>query len=312
MKSSLKYFLVKQGTIISLVILVLLITYINDRFLTSYNILNIFRQITYIGLIAFGMTFVVITAGIDLSVGSILSLTGMIMGLLLVNGQPEYLAIGTALFIGIILGSINGIAISYLKLQPFIVTLATMTMYRGLTMILSNGIPAMDIIDNAPFLDYLAQGRLFNIIPIPMIILLFVLVILIIILQNTAFGKSVYAIGGNEEAARLSSIPIRKVKIIVYGLSGLMSAISGVLLSSRLSSAQPMAGYGYELDAIAAVVIGGTSLAGGKGRIFGTFLGVLIIGVLNNGLNIIGVSPFYQQFIKGIVILLAVAIDRKK
>lgn len=305
-----KELFVKYGTVISLFTLIIIVSIINPKFLTMYNILNIFRQVSIIGLIAFGMTFVIITGGIDLSVGATLGLTSMIMGLLIVKGTSGVAAILIALLLGVVFGGINGILVSRVKLQPFIATLSTMTMYRGVTMIISNGIPAMELTKKSPLLDFFSQGTILKI-PFPMILFILFLVILLVVLQNTVFGRGVYALGGNEEAARLSSIPVTKTKTMVYVISGLMSALAGIILTSRLSSAQPTAGVGFELDAIAAVVIGGTSLSGGKGKLFGTFLGVLIIGVLNNGLNIIGVSAFYQQFIKGLVILLAVILDRK-
>ncbi|QBP42654.1 ABC transporter permease [Paenisporosarcina antarctica] len=300
----------KYGTFIVLLVLVLIISFMNPKFLSMYNILNIFRQVSINGLIAFGMTFVILTGGIDLSVGAILGLSGMILGLLIASGTPDIIAIPAVLIIGALLGLFNGFFISKVKLQAFIVTLATMTMFRGVTMIMSDGIPAMGITANSPILDFFSQGSVMGI-PFPMIIFIVVLIILLIVLQNTVFGRGVYAIGGNEEVARLSSMPTNRIKTMVYVISGAMSALAGVILTSRLSSSQPTAGMGFELDAIAAVVIGGTSLAGGKGRLFGTFIGVLIIGVLNNGLNIIGVSAFFQQFIKGLVILLAVLLDRK-
>ena len=282
----------------------------NPKFLSMYNILNIFKQVSINGLIALGMTFVILTGGIDLSVGAILGLTGMILGLLITNGISELIAIPAVLIVGALLGLFNGILISKVKLQAFIVTLATMTMFAGLTLIISNGIPAMGVTSNSPILDFFSQGSILGV-PFPMIVFIVLFVLLLVLLQNTVFGRGVYAIGGNEEVARLSSMPTNRIKTMVYVISGLMSALAGIILTSRLSSSQPTAGSGFELDAIAAVVIGGTSLAGGRGRLFGTFIGVLIIGVLNNGLNIIGVSAFYQQFIKGLVILLAVILDRK-
>ncbi|MBO1510709.1 ABC transporter permease [Metabacillus bambusae] len=300
----------KYGTLIVLFVLIIIVSLINSKFLTMYNILNIFRQVSINGLIAFGMTFVILTGGIDLSVGAILGLSGMLLGLMVVAGIPDIVAIPTVLIIGALLGCFNGILISKLKLQAFIVTLATMTMFSGLTMIISDGIPAMGITKNAPVLDFFSQGSILGI-PFPMFVLIFFYILLLILLQNTVFGRGVYAIGGNEEVARLSSLPTNRIKTLVYVISGAMSALAGVILTSRLSSSQPTAGTGFELDAIAAVVIGGTSLAGGRGRLFGTFIGILIIGVLNNGLNIIGVSAFYQQFIKGLVILFAIILDRK-
>jgi ribose transport system permease protein len=234
----------------------------------------------------------------------------MVMGLMIAGGTSDVIAIPTVLALGAVLGLFNGLLISKVKLQAFIVTLATMTMFRGLTLIISDGIPPMGLTKNSPVLDFFSQGTIAGI-PFPMIIFVVLFIILLIVLQKTVFGRGVYAIGGNEEVARLSSIPTDFYKTMVYTISGFLSALAGVILTSRLSSAQTTAGNGFELDAIAAVVIGGTSLAGGKGRIFGTFIGVLIIGVLNNGLNIIGVSAFYQQFIKGLVILFAVLLDRK-
>jgi ribose transport system permease protein len=300
----------KYGTLIVLFVLIIIVSLINSKFLTMYNILNIFRQVSINGLIAFGMTFVILTGGIDLSVGAILGLSGMLLGLMVVAGIPDIVAIPTVLIIGALLGCFNGILISKLKLQAFIVTLATMTMFSGLTMIISDGIPAMGITKNAPVLDFFSQGSILGI-PFPMFVLIVFYILLLILLQNTVFGRGVYAIGGNEEVARLSSLPTNRIKTLVYVISGVMSSLAGVILTSRLSSSQPTAGTGFELDAIAAVVIGGTSLAGGRGRLFGTFIGILIIGVLNNGLNIIGVSAFYQQFIKGLVILFAIILDRK-
>jgi ribose transport system permease protein len=300
----------KYGTFIVLIVLVFIISLMNPKFLSMYNILNIFRQVSINGLIAFGMTFVILTGGIDLSVGAILALSGMILGLMVASGVSDIIAIPAVLIVGGLLGLFNGLFISKVKLQAFIVTLATMTMFRGVTMIISDGIPAMGLTSNAPVLDFFSQGSIFGI-PFPMIVFIVVFLILLVVLQNTVFGRGVYAIGGNEEVARLSSLPTNRIKTWVYVISGTMSALAGVILTSRLSSSQPTAGTGFELDAIAAVVIGGTSLAGGRGRLFGTFIGVLIIGVLNNGLNIIGVSAFYQQFIKGLVILLAVILDRK-
>ncbi|WP_227521965.1 ABC transporter permease [Bacillus solitudinis] len=300
----------KYGTFIVLLSLVIIVALINPKFLTMYNILNVFRQVSINGLIAFGMTFVILTGGIDLSVGAILGLCGMILGLMIMGGMPELVSILTVLFIGALLGWFNGFMISKMKLQAFIVTLATMTMFGGITMIISDGIPAMGVTKEAPLLDFFSQGSIIGL-PFPMLVLIVTFIILLILLQNTVFGRGVYAIGGNEEVARLSSLPTNRIKTLVYVISGTMSALAGVILTSRLSSAQPTAGIGFELDAIAAVVIGGTSLSGGRGRLFGTFIGVLIIGVLNNGLNIIGVSAFYQQFIKGLVILLAILLDRK-
>ncbi len=308
--SKLSTIIKKYGTLISLAVLVMIVSIINPTFISTNNALNIFKQITVSGLIAYGMTFVILTGGIDLSVGSTLGLSGIILGLLIKSGVNDVLSIIIILVMGTILGFINGVLVSKMKLQPFIATLSTMAMYRGLAMIISNGIPFMDVTKNAPVLDFFSQGNVIGI-PFPMIVFIIFLGILYIILQKTVFGKGIYAIGGNETVARLSSVPVIRVKSIVYAISGFLCAVAAVILTSRLSSAQPTAGSGFEMDAIAAVVIGGTSMSGGKGKIVGTFLGVIIIGVLNNALNIIGVSAYYQQFVKGVVILLAVMLDRR-
>ena len=257
------------------------------------------------------MTFVILTGGIDLSVGSILALSSALTAGLLGSRMPVTLAILISLILGCILGMMNGLLISYGKLAPFIVTLATMTIFRGATLVYTNGNPITKGLSDTFLFQFLGQGYIVGI-PFPVIIMFIVFIVLYVLLHKTAFGKSVYAIGGNEKAAYISGVKLNKVKIIIYSISGIMASISGLIITSRLSSAQPTAGASYEMDAIAAVVLGGTSLSGGKGRILGTLIGALIIGVLNNGLNIIGVSAFWQQVVKGVVILIAVLIDRFK
>ena len=288
-------------TMIALIVLMIIITCINPNFMTANNLLNLLLQVTANGFIAFGMTFVILTSGIDLSVGAILALSSAVSAGFIAQGMPLPLAVVCALIIGAFLGAINGALIAYGKLAPFIVTLATQMVYRGATLVFTDGNPITKHMDGY-FLAYIGQGYLLGI-PFPVILMILVFI------HKTAFGKSVYALGGNEKAAYISGIKLNKVKIAIYTLSGAMSAISGLIISSRLSSATPQAGSGYEMYAIAAVVLGGTSLMGGKGRMFGTMIGVLIIGVLNNGLNIIGVSAFWQQVIQGLVILVAVLID---
>ncbi|WP_369950109.1 ABC transporter permease subunit [Lactococcus ileimucosae] len=289
----------------------IVITIINPNFLTTNNLLNLLLQVTANGFIAFGMTFVILTSGIDLSVGSILALSSAITAGLIANGMPVPLAIVVALLLGGVLGMINGLLISFGKLAPFIVTLATMTIFRGATLVYTNGNPITQGMSNSYLFKFLGQGYILGI-PFPVILMFAVFIILYIVLHKTAFGKSVYALGGNEKAAYISGIKLNKVKILIYTISGVMASISGLIITSRLSSAQPTAGASYEMDAIAAVVLGGTSLMGGKGRLIGTLIGALIIGVLNNGLNIIGVSAFWQQVVKGVVILIAVMLDRLK
>lgn len=310
MKNTMKY-MSELTTVIALIILMAVITIINSNFLTANNLLNLLLQVTSNALIAFGMTFVILTGGIDLSVGSILALSSALTAGLLGSGMPVALAILSSLILGCILGMINGLLISYGKLAPFIVTLATMTIFRGATLVYTNGNPITKGLSDTFLFQFLGQGYIVGI-PFPVIIMFIVFIVLYVLLHKTAFGKSVYAIGGNEKAAYISGVKLNKVKIIIYSISGMMASISGLIITSRLSSAQPTAGASYEMDAIAAVVLGGTSLSGGKGRILGTLIGALIIGVLNNGLNIIGVSAFWQQVVKGVVILIAVLIDRFK
>lgn len=310
MKNTMKY-MSELTTVIALIILMAVITIINSNFLTANNLLNLLLQVTSNALIAFGMTFVILTGGIDLSVGSILALSSALTAGLLGSGMPVTLAILISLILGCILGMMNGLLISYGKLAPFIVTLATMTIFRGATPVYTNGNPITKGLSDTFLFQFLGQGYIVGI-PFPVIIMFIVFIVLYVLLHKTAFGKSVYAIGGNEKAAYISGVKLNKVKIIIYSISGIMASISGLIITSRLSSAQPTAGASYEMDAIAAVVLGGTSLSGGKGRILGTLIGALIIGVLNNGLNIIGVSAFWQQVVKGVVILIAVLIDRFK
>jgi ribose transport system permease protein len=272
--------------------------------------LNLLRQISINALIAFGMTFVILTGGIDLSVGSILALSSALMAGMIVSGVDPILSICITALLGALMGAVNGLLITKGKVAPFIATLATMTIYRGLTLVYTDGNPITGLGDHYSF-QLFGRGYFFGI-PVPAVTMLITFFILWFILHKTSFGRKTYAIGGNETAAFVSGIKVDRVKCLIYSLAGMMAAISGAILTSRLNSAQPTAGTAYEMDAIAAVVLGGTSLAGGKGRIFGTLVGALIIGTLNNGLNLLGVSSFYQQVVKGIVILIAVLIDRKK
>lgn len=274
------------------------------------NILNLLRQTSINALIAFGMTFIILTGGIDLSVGSILALSSALMAGMMVSGLDPILAILVGILLGAIMGVINGILVSKGKMAPFIVTLATMTIFRGLTLVYTDGKPITGIGDSVMF-QMLGRGYFLGV-PVPAVVMIIAFMILWFLLHKTSFGRKTYAIGGNERASRISGIKVDRVKVAIYGLAGTMAAIAGAILTSRLNSAQPTAGQSYEMDAIAAVVLGGTSLSGGKGRLFGTLVGVLIIGTLNNGMNLLGVSSFYQQVVKGAVILIAVLLDRKK
>lgn len=295
---------------IGLILLIVVISIMNSAFLDLSNLLNLLRQVSINGLIAFGMTFVILTGGIDLSVGSILALSSAFTAILITSGLDPIVALIVGVLGGFLFGVFNGVLVTFGSMAPFIATLATMTIFRGLTLVVTDGNPITNLGDSYMF-QLFGKGYFFGI-PVPAVTMIIVFIILAIILQKTTFGRHTYAIGGNEVASKISGIKVNRVKILIYGISGLMSALAGAILTSRLNSAQPTAGTSYELDAIAAVVLGGTSLTGGKGRIVGTFIGVLIIGVLNNGLNLLGVSSFYQQVVKGIVILIAVLIDRKK
>ena len=310
LKTSSKEMLGKLGPLLGLFLIVIVITILNPSFMTTDNVLNILRQVSISALIAFGMTFVILTGGIDLSVGSTLALTGAVAATMLASGIDPVLTMLAALLLGAVLGAINGVIIAKGKVAPFIATLATMTIYRGLTLVYTDGRPVSGLGNEITF-QMLGKGYFFGI-PVPVCTMILAFIALYVIMHKTTFGRRVYAVGGNEAASKLSGINVDRIKIAVYSLTGMLAALSALILTSRLNSAQPTAGTSYELDAIAAVVLGGTSLTGGKGWIFGTLVGALIIGVLNNGLNLIGVSSFFQQVVKGIVILIAVLIDRKK
>ncbi|CAH0416238.1 ribose ABC transporter permease [Periweissella fabaria] len=305
-------FIGKLGPVLALAFLVFLVTLLNHSFLDINNLLNLLRQVSTNALIAFGMTFVILTAGIDLSVGSILAFTGAITAQMIIAGVHPAFAFLLGVLIGAILGGVNGVIIAYGGAAPFIATLATMTIYRGATYVLTDGNPISGAkMTNSFFFQVIGRGYFLGI-PFPIVIMLVAFIILYVLLHKMAFGRKTYAIGGNAKAAFVSGIKINKITILIYTLSGIMASIAGFILTSRLNSAQPDAGVTYEMDAIAAVVLGGTSLAGGKGRLLGTLVGALIIGTLNNGMNLLGISSFYQQIVKGIVIIIAVLIDRKK
>ncbi|WHZ05933.1 ribose ABC transporter permease RbsC [Neobacillus sp. YX16] len=300
----------KLGPLLGLIILVVIVSILNPSFLEPLNILNLLRQVAINALIAFGMTFVILTGGIDLSVGAILALSSALTAGMMVSGIDPIIAIIIGCILGGLMGTVNGLFVTKGKMAPFIATLATMTIFRGLTLVYTGGNPITGLGDNYLF-QLFGRGYFLGI-PVPAITMILTFGVLFIILHKTPFGRKTYAIGGNEKAALISGIKVPKVKIMIYSLSGMLAALAGAILTSRLNSAQPTAGTSYELDAIAAVVLGGTSLSGGKGRIFGTLIGALIIGTLNNGLNLLGVSSFYQMVVKGIVILIAVLLDRKK
>ncbi len=316
-KKSWTSYISEYGAFLALMLLVVLISIISPEFRTAGNFLNLLRQATFNGLIAFGMTCVILSDGIDLSVGSTLALSAVICAKLMTNGIPAIVAMFVALIIGTLLGVVSGLLVTKGRLQPFIATLVTMTAYRGLAMILTDGKPISRLAEvagtsaNQFAFKLVGRGNFCNV-PIPAILLIIALCVFFFVLNKTTFGRKLYATGSNAKCAKLVGVNITKTKIIVYAISGFMSALTGLLLISRLDSAQPTLGDGYELDAIAAVALGGTSMSGGRGKITGTIAGVLIIAVLNNGMNLLEVSSYYQDVIKAVVILVAVLSDRKR
>ncbi|GAB2824095.1 ABC transporter permease [Ferruginibacter profundus] len=307
----------KLQSLIALLALCIVFALLSDKFFTVANGLNVMRQISVNICISVGMTLIILTAGIDLSVGSVLALCGAITAGLLKHGIRieqfhlfiEFTILGAMLagiIIGSLLGFFNGLVITKFKVPPFVATLAMLTIARGLTMLYTGGNPISSFNRAFTFIG----GGWFLGLPVPVWIAVVIIVAAIIVTKKIKLGRYIYAIGGNENAAKLSGININKVKITVYTIAGALAAVGGIIVTARLDSAQPNAGNSYELDAIAAVVIGGTSLSGGRGSIWGTVLGALIIGVLNNGLILLDVSVFWQQVVKGAVILLAVIIDK--
>nr|WP_187379348.1 ribose ABC transporter permease [Vibrio cholerae] len=306
-----KEWLIEQKSLFALLFLVVVVSFLNPNFFTVDNLLNILRQTSVNAIIAVGMTLVILTAGIDLSVGSVLALCGAFAATLVAMEVPVLVAVPTALLAGAALGAISGIIIAKGKVQAFIATLVTMTLLRGVTMVYTDGRPiSTGFTDTADTFAWFGTGYALGI-PVPVWLMVVVFAGAWYLLNHTRFGRYVYAVGGNESATRLSGINVDRVKIGVYAICGLLAALAGIIVTSRLSSAQPTAGMGYELDAIAAVVLGGTSLMGGKGRIMGTLIGALIIGFLNNALNLLDVSSYYQMIAKAVVILLAVLVDNK-
>lgn len=295
--------------LIGLIVLMVLVSVLNANFMSVDNLLNILRQTSINAIIAMGMTFVILTAGIDLSVGSILAFAGAICASMIAVDTPLIIALPVTLLVGAALGAASGSIIAYFGVQAFIATLVGMTMIRGAVLVFSDGRPISTGNYDVANAFYEIGGGYVAGIPIPVIIAIVVFGLCWYVLNHTRIGRYTYAIGGNEQVTRLAGINVARVKIIVYAISGALAALAGIILTARLESAQPTAGLAYELDAIAAVVLGGTSLAGGRGRITGTVIGALIIGVLNNALNMLDVSSYYQMIAKGAVILMAVVLD---
>lgn len=308
-KRSFSSFVLEKGsTVIGLILLFVLMSILSSDFLTIDNLLNVFRQSAVLMIMAVAMTFIIITGGIDLSVGSQIAVSGVVVAGMIAAGIPVPLAVLFTLMTGGIIGLFIGSVISFQKIPPFIVTLAMMTILTGIAFVLTKGTP---IVINSPQFRSLGRGYL-GVIPIPIIIMIAVVILGHILLTHTRFGRFVYAIGDNEETARLCGINVRRVRISVFILGGAVTALAGILLASRLSTGSPNSGTGSELDAIAAVVLGGTNLFGGEGKITGTIMGVLIIAFLNNGLNLLNVTSYNQMLIKGLVILLAVWLNTMK
>lgn len=297
----------KYRTILVLIFICIIASLISPVFFSLSNFTNVIRQTSIIAILASGMTFVILTGGIDLSVGSVLALSGAVGAGVMQSTNSLFLSILSILFLGSILGLSNGFLITKFDMPPFISSLAIMVITRGATLVYTNGYPLP--ITNSQF-RFIGRGSFFGVY-IPILILIIVYILSIYLLNNTKFGRYVISTGGNEEATRLSGINVNKIKMLVYMLSGFLAAIAGLILTARLSSAQPTAGSGLELDAIAAVILGGTSLSGGLGTISGTLIGSLILGVLNNILNLANVNPFYQDIVKGLVIIIAVITDGK-
>ncbi|MBL0175988.1 MAG: ribose ABC transporter permease [Ignavibacteria bacterium] len=302
----------RYGILLAFLLQVLIFSQLSPYFMTGENLLNVSLQASINAIIAAGMTFVILTAGIDLSVGSVVALAGIVATTVCKVDLPFPLNIGAGIAAGLLFGTLSGLGgglfVTRFRITPFIITLALMTIWRGAAFVVTDGRPVWEL--PAEFAS-LGGGRLGGI-PVPTIVMLAVYAVAHVVLTRTRFGRYVYAVGGNIEAARLAGVRPQRILLAVYAISGVLSAVSGILLASRMNSGQPNAGGMYELDAIAAVVVGGTSLQGGRGTLVGTFIGAMLIAVLRNGLNLMNVSSYLQQVIVGLVILLATMIDQAK
>lgn len=311
-KASNKALLMRFAPLLSLILLMIFFSFGSPYFLNTENLMTIALQTSVIGIMAIGVTYVIITAGIDLSLGSVVAFSGVAIGLAAAAGLPLALCVFSGMVAGAICGYINGFLVAKATIPPFIATLGLMMSVRGINMVLTDG--RAIYFSQYPDFKYLAQGKLFDFLPYPVLYLAILAAIAAYILKKTVIGRYIYAVGSNEDAAHLSGIKVNKVKFFVYIFCGLLTGIAGIILASRLNSGQPTVGVGYELEAIAAVVIGGTSLMGGIGTIGGTIIGAFIMSVLKNGLNLMGVSQFWQMVAMGIVVVAAVYLDtlRKK
>jgi ribose transport system permease protein len=299
----------EAGILIGLVILLVLFSVLSPTFFTARNLLNITRQVSIMGILSLGMTLAILIGGIDLSVGSVVAFVGVLTSDMMVSAAlPPSVAVVIGIATGLLIGLCNGLLIGILRVPAFIATLGTMTVFRGATYIYTKGAPVY----NLPGSFGIIGAGYVGTIPIPTLLLVLVAVCLSVMLNRSTFGRSIYAIGGNQDAARYSGIPVKKRVIATFGIVGALTAISGLVLASRLKSGLPTAGTGYELTAIAAVILGGASINGGSGSVSGTFMGVLLLGVLENGLNLLNVDPYILQVITGLVIIFAVVIEKVK
>lgn len=298
------------GILCVMILIGITLSFMTPNFLTAGNIISVLRQISNNIFLALGMTLVIILGGIDLSVGSIVAMSGTLtVGFIVTNGVPMMPAILAGLVLGTLVGLFNGFIVARFQVPAFIVTLSTMNMAKGIAYIYSGGRSTRITSDAYAMIG---TGYLFGVVPLPVVYMIILIIIFVILLNKTKFGTYVYAVGGNRESARLSGVPIKKVEILVFTISGFLAAFAGIVLSSRMYSGQPKAGDGYEMDAIAACVLGGISMAGGTGHVSGTVIGAVVIGIISNGLNLIGVSSFWQLLVKGLIILVAVIIDSQK
>ena len=307
-KRSVAIRLIQKASIFwALIGLIIIMTILSPVFLTPRNIANVIKQITLNGILAIGMTTVILTGGIDLSVGSVVALSSIVAAIFGKEGggYPILVPIVLGILTGTAIGAINGFGVSYLRIPPFIVTLSTMTIVRGVALLVTNGVPVFGL--SAAMIS-LANGTTLGL-PNLIFFLLATFLIVLFLLNATVFGKRIYAVGGNEAAARYAGVNARGIKTAAYTICGFCAGLAGVLVASRITSGNPTTGDGYELDAIAAAVIGGVSMSGGKGFLLGTIVGALIIGVVQNGLDILGISTYYQDVIQGVIILVAVLVD---
>ena len=307
-RDMMKKIYVKYGIWMILIGMVILMTCLSENFLSTKNILNLVRQVSFISIIGFGSAFILICGGLDLSPGAVVAVTSVVSASFGRGEHPTVLAILIGLCVGLAAGTINGIFVTKLKVPPFIATLGMMTSAKGIAMLYTDGNSVNGLTDSYRIWG---AGKLLGI-PIPIIIMLVLAVIMYILLEHTPYGRHVVAVGDNEQAAKISGIKTERIMLSVYIIGGVLASVASILMSGRIASGQPLLGEGYEMDAISAAVVGGVSLKGGVGSIWGVVCGALIIGIINNGMNLLGVSSYWQQVVKGIIIVLAIVLDQLK